>query len=84
VKRNEKIPTLYRRGKDTPDRRVLDSITREFSWHASQSEPTREDWEVLLGREWLVTNGLGGYASGTVSGAPTRRFHGCQPPTAEP
>jgi predicted glycogen debranching enzyme len=27
-------------------------------------------------REWLVTNGLGGYASGTVSGAPTRRYHG--------
>src|SRR6185295_14329281 len=27
-------------------------------------------------REWLVTNGLGGYASGTVGGAPTRRYHG--------
>jgi predicted glycogen debranching enzyme len=26
--------------------------------------------------EWLVTNGLGGYASGTVSGAITRRYHG--------
>ena len=26
--------------------------------------------------EWLVTNGLGGYASGTVVGAITRRFHG--------
>jgi len=26
--------------------------------------------------EWLVTNGLGGYASGTVSGAMTRRHHG--------
>ncbi len=26
--------------------------------------------------EWLVTNGLGGYASGTVEGEPTRRFHG--------
>ena len=26
--------------------------------------------------EWLVTNGLGGYASGTVSGVPTRRYHG--------
>jgi predicted glycogen debranching enzyme len=26
--------------------------------------------------EWLVTNGLGGYASGTVSGRITRRFHG--------
>ncbi len=27
-------------------------------------------------KEWLVTNGLGGYASGTVSGANTRRYHG--------
>jgi predicted glycogen debranching enzyme len=27
-------------------------------------------------REWLVTNGLGGYAAGTVSGARTRRYHG--------
>jgi predicted glycogen debranching enzyme len=32
--------------------------------------------ELLLDREWLVTNGLGGYASGTVSGAVTRRYHG--------
>src|SRR5579864_1528644 len=29
-----------------------------------------------LKEEWLVTNGLGGYASGTVSGAITRRYHG--------
>ncbi len=26
--------------------------------------------------EWLVTNGLGGYASGTMTGLVTRRFHG--------
>ena len=32
--------------------------------------------EALLTREWLVTNGLGGYASGTVAGIPTRRYHG--------
>jgi predicted glycogen debranching enzyme len=32
--------------------------------------------EALLWREWLVTNGLGGYASGTLGGACTRRFHG--------
>src|SRR5207253_9137410 len=32
--------------------------------------------DPLLTREWLVTNGLGGYASGTLSGAATRRFHG--------
>jgi predicted glycogen debranching enzyme len=27
-------------------------------------------------REWLVTNGIGGYASGTVAGLLTRRYHG--------
>ena len=27
-------------------------------------------------REWLVVNGLGGYASGTVAGVVTRRYHG--------
>src|SRR4051794_18585314 len=27
-------------------------------------------------REWLVTNGLGGYAAGTVAGVMTRRDHG--------
>jgi predicted glycogen debranching enzyme len=32
--------------------------------------------EELLTREWLVTNGLGGYASGTISGVATRRYHG--------
>src|ERR687897_467599 len=34
------------------------------------------DQERLLTREWLVTNGLGGYASGTVSGVMTRKYHG--------
>jgi predicted glycogen debranching enzyme len=32
--------------------------------------------EAITGREWLVTNGLGGYASGSLAGVPTRRFHG--------
>jgi predicted glycogen debranching enzyme len=27
-------------------------------------------------REWLATNGLGGFASGTVTGVLTRRYHG--------
>jgi predicted glycogen debranching enzyme len=34
------------------------------------------DPEALVTREWLVTNGLGGYASGTIAGAITRRYHG--------
>jgi predicted glycogen debranching enzyme len=34
------------------------------------------DLKAWLQREWLVTNGLGGYASGTISGAVTWRYHG--------
>jgi predicted glycogen debranching enzyme len=33
------------------------------------------DLQRSLDREWLITNGLGGYASGTVSGLATRRYH---------
>jgi predicted glycogen debranching enzyme len=32
--------------------------------------------EELLSREWLVTNGLGGYSCGTLAGVPTRSYHG--------
>ncbi len=40
----------------------------------------------LQNKEWLITNGIGGYASGSLSGANTRRYHGLlvaslQPPT---
>ena len=34
------------------------------------------DWREASGREWLVTNGLGGYACGTIALANTRRYHG--------
>lgn len=34
------------------------------------------DLEAGLGREWLETNALGGFASGTIAGANTRRYHG--------
>src|SRR6267142_873775 len=40
------------------------------------SEARGEDARHLLRREWLVTNGLGGYASGTISGTVTWRYHG--------
>ena len=32
--------------------------------------------DLPVRREWLVTNGLGGYASGTLAGTITRRYHG--------
>ncbi|MCB2180028.1 amylo-alpha-1,6-glucosidase [bacterium] len=36
----------------------------------------REDIYNLTKKEWLVTNGIGGFASGTLSGVVTRRYHG--------
>jgi len=44
--------------------------------------PVQHGWDrteatdSLLTREWLITNSLGGYASGTLGGVSTRRFHG--------
>src|ERR1700726_3509325 len=34
------------------------------------------DLEVALRREWLETNGLCGFASSTIIGLNTRRYHG--------
>ena len=34
------------------------------------------DLATAESREWLVTNGIGGFASGTVAGVLTRRYHG--------
>ncbi len=35
-----------------------------------------QDRNAAEAREWLVPNGIGGYASGTVAGTLTRRYHG--------
>jgi predicted glycogen debranching enzyme len=51
--------------------RLDTELVRRLRW-----EPTEEGRQSLTLKEWLVTNGLGGYASGTVSGALTRRYHG--------
>lgn len=37
---------------------------------------TLRDLRRSLALEWLETNGLGGYAMGTLAGAHTRRYHG--------
>ena len=49
------------------------SLFRRMPWPGAAAAAQQER---LLTREWLVTNGLGGYASGTVSGVMTRRYHG--------
>ena len=41
-------------------------------WRRDQPDAS----EAVLDGEWLVTNGLGGYASGTIAGVVTRRYHG--------
>jgi predicted glycogen debranching enzyme len=40
------------------------------------NESICRDLDASSRREWLETNGLGGYASSTVSGMNTRRYHG--------
>ena len=42
------------------------------------------DYQAATSREWLETNGIGGFASGTISGANTRRYHGIFTPATEP
>ena len=48
------------------------TLSRQVTFNAAQ----RADPGQLLSREWLVTNGLGGYAAGTLAGVITRRYHG--------
>ena len=48
------------------------TLTRTIDIAKAQAEHARE----ILRREWLLTNGLGGYASGTISGMVSRRYHG--------
>jgi len=42
------------------------------------------NWHEGIKREWLLTNGLGGYASGTAVGMNTRRYHGLLMAALEP
>ena len=56
-----------------PDmRRLLDRITRPLVIPREEDDGAN----ALVAAEWLVTNGLGGYSSGTVAGVNTRRYHG--------
>ena len=51
---------------------MLGDLVRRLPWRAGDGEPV----DALIQREWLVTNGIGGYASGTIAGVITRRYHG--------
>src|SRR5437868_5582185 len=43
---------------------------------SAYSIDTFGELEPFLDNEWLLTNGLGGFAMGTVVGCNTRRYHG--------
>ena len=43
-----------------------------------------QSWDEASRREWLVTNGIGGYAMGSLAGANTRRYHGLLVPAFSP
>ncbi len=51
---------------------MTQSFTRTIDIAKAQHDHARE----ILRREWLITNGLGGYASGTICGMVSRRYHG--------
>ena len=53
-----------------PEETKEEAPTWVFPWRPG------DDPYFLITREWLVTNGLGGYASGTLLGIPSRRYHG--------
>lgn len=42
----------------------------------SLSSEITQNFAQAHSREWLITNGLGSYAMGTISGAPSRAYHG--------
>src|SRR3954454_18132118 len=50
----------------------VQNLIRRINLRDTSGEETRQ----LLRREWIVTNGLGGYSSATISGSVTWRYHG--------
>src|SRR5947207_8016429 len=46
------------------------------AWNLQVGREICTDVQAGLNHEWLVTNGLGGYAAGSILGATTRCYHG--------
>src|SRR5580698_3581967 len=66
-------------GKARAPRKKVAAATTAFIPEDARIKFGREvcgNLETADGREWLVTNGMGRFASGTISGNSTRRYHG--------
>lgn len=59
------------------------SASSPSPWRFSESVgPSASD--ATLAREWLITDGLGGFGLGTLCGRPDRRYHGWFVPALSP
>ncbi len=59
-------------------------VTKESLLPISFDTENCRNLETAISAEWLCTNGLGGFASGTVAGANTRKYHGLLVVAAHP
>jgi predicted glycogen debranching enzyme len=53
-------------------RRLFDRVVRRLDLPDDRTARAQR----LVGTEWLVTNGIGGYSSSSIAGVATRRYHG--------
>ena len=64
--------------------RVTDHLPPAFPNEVDFGREICCDLRVAESREWLVTNGIGGYAFGTIAGLETRCYHGLLVAALEP
>src|SRR5436305_4134124 len=65
-------------------RQPSDARTSWFMTAISFGRQVTGDLDAGSSREWLVTDGCGGFAMGTVTGLRTRRYHGLLVVATEP
>ncbi len=70
VSHETKIGTIYK----LPKAPILPSNSTNIRFDSSFFRDS--DQTHVLQREWLLTNGIGGYSSSTIAGTNTRRYHG--------
>jgi predicted glycogen debranching enzyme len=70
------LAQITQRFHDSPVRRPANSSVSAFPAVVDFGREICCDLAAAESREWLVTNGIGGYAFGTITGHQTRSYHG--------